>query len=111
MNSNTTTQGAAAGSYGGAAMFVVVVAWALKARWNMDIPADVGAAIAGLIGILAHFMVALMTPKDAAVNVPVQTSAQSVIIPTQTIPEPEPVEVSKAAAFPPAAIVATQARP
>lgn len=85
MNSNTTTQGAAGASAGAALAVSTLIIWVLSLR-GLAVPADVATALVTLLTVGTHAMVTYMTPKNAAVNVPVEAANQSVEVPTQTVP-------------------------
>lgn len=87
MNSNTTTQGAAAGSAGAALAVSSVLIWALSLA-KIEVPADVATAFVTLATIGTHCLVTWLSPKPT-VNVPVESAPQSVPVPVETIPAPK----------------------
>lgn len=81
MNTNTTTQGAAAGSAGFALALSTILIWALSLK-GVTVPADVATAFATVIMIGTHFLVTHFTDKDAPVNVSIPAApVDAVIVP------------------------------
>lgn len=88
MNTNTTTQGAAAGSAGFALAVASIVIWLLSLK-NVSVPADVATAFVTLISVGTHFVVTLLAPKNQDINVPIPAATvDAVIVPTTAVPMP-----------------------
>lgn len=86
MNTNTTTQGAAAGSSGFALAVSSIVIWILSLK-NISVPADVATAFVTVFAIITHFVVSYFTPKNQDINVPIPAApAAAVIVPVAEDP-------------------------
>lgn len=66
---NTTTVGAGAGSMGAGGMVVVVLVWLCSLK-GITLPPDVAIAIAGLLSMVVHQIVAAMKPAAVIPAVP-----------------------------------------
>lgn len=85
MNSNTTTQGAAGASAGAALAVSSILIWVLG-LFHLEVPPDVATAFVTILTIGTHAIVTKLAPKNASVNVPVETTSVATPVPTQTVP-------------------------